>query len=398
MGRNLIKLAAVCVVLALSVYLSAYAINEYSLAKQQEEKTIADALLQSQIQAELEKAQEEAKEELAQAEIELTTEELTTKPAREEETEAAESSSEETSEEESTEEMTETEAAENTQPSETEASETEASETEPTEESGNGEIYEFDLTRGSGANPSGLLPESEEGIPERTLFSLTDEEQEIFMTFLTEHYFLDGYIYVQQETDPYRKERKELAAGMEQYVIDSLYSVTEILPDLLSFSDFDLDVSGIMEENRERAEEFRNTYGNAGERAEEFGALYEEISDYFDSLDETLALMDEIFSEAAQSANPLLSAAVLLSRFQNELVPAVTEILDLGIGFKPYSNAIYLEGVEGVTLLSKEEAARVIVNPGLALAAAAEEMPEAGGEMTGSGEMAGTQGDQGSAG
>ena len=394
MGRNLTKLAAVCVVLVLSVYLSAYAINEYSLAKQQEEKTIADALLQSQIQAELEKAQEEAKEELAQAEIELTTEELTTKPAREEETEAAESSSEETSEEESTEEMTETEAAENTQPSETEASET-----EPTEESGNGEIYEFDLTRGSGANPSGLLPESEEGIPERTLFSLTDEEQEIFMTFLTEHYFLDGYIYVQQETDPYRKERKELAAGMEQYVIDSLYSVTEILPDLVSFSDFDLDVSGIMEENRKRAEEFRNTYGNAGERAEEFGVLYEEISDYFDSLDETLALMDEIFSEAAQSANPLLSAAVLLSRFQNELVPAVTEILDLGIGFKPYSNAIYLEGVEGVTLLSKEEAARVIANPGLALAAAAaEETPETGGEMTGSGETAGTQEDQGSAG
>ncbi|HIU66456.1 MAG TPA: hypothetical protein IAC64_03050 [Candidatus Caccomorpha excrementavium] len=393
MGRNLIKLAAVCVVLALSVYLSAYAINEYSLAKQQEEKTIADALLQSQIQAELEKAQEEAREELAQAEIELTTEELTTKPAREEETEAAESSSEETSEEESTEEMTETEAAESTQPSETEASGT-----EPTEESGNGEIYEFDLARGSGVNPSGLLPESEEGIPVRTLFSLTDEEQEIFMTFLTEHYFLDGYIYAQQETDPYRKERKELAAGMEQYVIDSLYSVTEILPDLLSFSDFDLDVSGIMEENRERAKEFRNTYGNAGERGEEFGALYEEISDYFDSLDETLALMDEIFSEAAQSANPLLSAAVLLSRFQNELVPAVTEILDLGIGFKPYSNAIYLEGVEGVTLLSKEEAARVIANPGLALAAAAEEMPEAGGEMTGSGEMAGTQGDQGSAG
>lgn len=398
MGRNLAKLATVCLVLAGSIYLSSYAINEYALAQQREEQTIADALIQSQLQAQLEQAEEEAKKELEEAEIELTTEALTTKPAKEEffpewedfpewETEASEGSAEE-----STQESTEDGELESTQPpetedsqgdpegedsggdpemgdSETEGSETGDSETDSPASEGDG-LYEFDLSRGSGTDPSGLLPESEEGIPERSLFSLTEEEQEIFLEFLTEHYFLDGYVYAQQETDPVRRERKELAARMEQSVIDSLSSVMEILPEMLSFTSFDLDVSGIREENRERAEEFRNAYQGVEEHGEEFGVLYEEISDYFDRLDETLALMDEMFSEAAQSTNPLLSAAVLLTRFQNELVPAITEILDLGIGFKPYSNAIYLEGVEGVVLLSQEEVTRVITNPGLALAAA----------------------------
>lgn len=410
MGKNFIKLGMIGLVLFFSIYASAFFINERVLAEKQKEMTVADALIQGQIQKELQKAEEQAAEELTEQNVTLATEALVMKEPSEEffpkpgKEKKIKSNTADDGQNASgvTGNASQGETAEGggrqqgetgggktgggiTEGGKTEGGKTEGENgradteegdagTETEEKNGsagteeeNGSEIQFDLSRGSGANPSGLLPESEEGIAKKSLVTMTEEEQEVFAGFLVEHYFLDGYVYAQAETDPYRKERKETAAGMEQYIIDSLYSFQEIIPQLLTFGTSDLDFSGPKEENRKRLEEFESRYQNVSDYGEEFGILYEDMRQYFIRMEGVLGLMEEIAAQAKESPNPLLSVTVLMGRLQNEIIPAAQEIINLGIEFKPYSNAVYLEGVDGTVLLSKEEVTRVIQNPGLIL-------------------------------
>ena len=177
---KIIKIILILAVGAASVFTAVHFTKDYVSEAAAHEKTLAEAILKSQLEAEIKKAEEKAAQELGEA---LVTTVVTTLPP-ETEPPVTETTPEETT-------ITTTSPP----PPETEISET----TEPVEEI----ITEF--TRGN------ILPADRTGITVKTMFALTADEQQRLTRFLVEHYFLDGEIYVKNETRPMLKEKKQLA-------------------------------------------------------------------------------------------------------------------------------------------------------------------------------------------
>lgn len=183
---KILKILIILAFGAISLFCAVYFTDAYVAEVSEREKTLAEIIMENQLEAELNKAQEQAQQELGEA---LVTTVMETKPVTKETTPPVTTTT-----------ATTTTTITTTPPVITT--------TEPPEEE---IITEF--TRG------GILPDSSEGIGFKTIFSLTPDEQNRLTRFLIDRYFLDGDVYVGNETRDELKEKKAVANLMEKSAI-----------------------------------------------------------------------------------------------------------------------------------------------------------------------------------
>lgn len=333
---KIIKIILILAVGAASVFTAVHFTKDYVSEAAAHEKTLAEAILKSQLEAEIKKAEEKAAQELGEA---LVTTVVTTLPP-ETEPPVTETTPEETT-------ITTTSPP----PPETEISET----TEPVEEI----ITEF--TRGN------ILPADRTGITVKTMFTLTADEQNRLTRFLIDYYFLDGEVYVKNEIRPALKEKKQLANRMEKSAIAALNLVLESVNLSNVSSLMTADYGRLKEEITAIRDSFERDYADSAKHGSEFESLYNDSLDYLNRLIEAVGRLDKTATEYAQSSNPLLAAVLLANALEDVIIPEILSVLEQSFDLVETSQDIFLEGTQGTRLLSRDEVTEVIINPALAL-------------------------------
>ncbi len=348
---NILKILVIAAVGTASLFAAAKESENYAAETAAKEKSLAEAVMQNQLQAELKKAEEQAAQELNDMGGTLVTTVMETKPPVQTVTEplTTETTTDTTTEatSETTVTFTETTASETLSETETSPADDEI-------------ITEF--TRG------GLLPEDRSGIPVRTMFGLSRDEQKQVMDFLIEHYFLDGYKYAEAETRPELKEKKLLAAQMESSAVESLNLILGSINGGDVSALLTADYGKLKADAEAIREDFKTEYAGAAEYGELYSALYEDSLKYFDRLIEALGKMEETARQYNEAANPLLALGLLTSSVNDVLLPEIMAVLEQSFDLVETSQEIFLEGTQGTKLLSRDEVRDIIGNPALAMA------------------------------
>lgn len=350
---KLLKIFIIIVVGAVSMLTAAHFTESYVAEANTREKTLAEAVMKSQLEAEIKKAEEDARRQLEEQGETIVTTVMETKPPVTEP--PVTTTSEETTV--TTEETAVTEVTEVTET--TTVPETTVSETET---SGSEDEIITEFKRG------GLLPEDRTDIPKKSMFALTAEEQETVTNFLIEHYFLDGYKYAQEETRPELKEKKRLAAEMEASDIE----VLNIVMDKINSSDvtamLTADYGAMTEEVRAIREDFAEKYKDVYLQGELFGDMYENSLKYFDRVIEAFGKLEETAKQYKNASNPLLALSLAAKSLDSVIIPEIMGVLEQSFDLIEASQEIFLEGTQGTVLLTRDEVRDIILNPGLVFA------------------------------
>lgn len=328
-----LKFIAILFVGVLSVSLASYFTSDYVSKKAAEEKTLAEAIIENQLRQELEKAEEEARKKLGE---QLITTAAETKPIEVITTAAA------------------TTVA-TVQTTVTTTTVTTATAAEPEEE------IKTEFTRGN------VLPKNRDGIGFNTIFTLTEGEQERLTRFLIERYFLDGSVYAAKETRPKLKEKKALAAEMENNAIAAVNLImgSVNLSDMTTLMTADYD--SIYSEITALKTDFSISYSGSEKYGAEFGALYDNCIKYFDRLLLAVERLNASARKYSESTNAFLAAIVLASAVDEVIIPEILAVLEESFGLIEVTQDIFLEGTTGTALLSREEVTEIITNPALVL-------------------------------
>ena len=303
---NLFKIFIIAAVGVISMLTAAYFTESYIAEANAREKTLAEAVIQNQLEAEIKKAEEKAVNQFEEhGETIITTVMETKMPVTEP---PVTTITEETTV--TTEETTVTEVTEIT---ETTVPETIVTETESSVE--DKIITEF--IRG------GLLPEDRTGIPIKSMFTLTSEEQEIVTNFLIEHYFLDGYKYSAEETRPELKEKKRLAAEMETSVIETLNIVIANINSGDITAMFSADYGAMIEEVQGIRDDFAEKYNEVHVQGELFAALYEDSLKYFDRIIQAFEKLEETSEQYKNASNPLFALSLAANSLDSVIIPEI---------------------------------------------------------------------------
>lgn len=306
MSKNIIKAIALCLITLLSLEFSTFYINDYVLEVEAKEKTLADALVKRQMQQALKDAEEKIEKAKQEKEIVVETEEVEMKPP----VEVAKPPKEEVV------------AVE-------EIVEPPAEETAKIVIPGLGEF---------------------EKLNEGTI--------EIIGTYLVENYFLNGYVYSANETNPELKTKKVLACEMEAYVVESLHIMIELL-DMFTTMNFE-GTEEIIQNVTEFSAKFKEKYINIQEYGQDFVDIYNFINQYFEKSLLALNKINDTITIMNDSPNKVLAMTVVLASLDKEIMPALKDILNSSFDLKEKTNSIYLEGIEGVQLLTKEDVKEIL--------------------------------------
>lgn len=323
MLRNMIKLALLSVVAFCSWQTSSHYINEIVLELEQRQPSITDMIIKQQVQESLKEAEKEIAKVQEEEQIVIKQEEVTIKPAK--------------------------------PPKEEKQEEVVAKEETTTDE-------EQIVVDGELEESIDALQEQVENVIDVDVYTeLTEADIRYIADYLIDHYFLFGYEYYSVETDPVRYERKKLAGDMEEQVIKSIGKLTGLIGSLTSLQSSD--IQPILDETMIISDTFQTTYGSVGEKGEEFEAIYHTANQYFDTYIDGLTKINQVFKNIESATNKALVLPMMLKSINQDILPAIRDILDQGFALKEKTNKIYIEGVEGVALLTPEEVMAIIENP-----------------------------------
>lgn len=348
---KIIKMLIILAVGAVCLFAAVHFTGNYVAEVQAKDKTLAEVIIQNQLEAELNKAEEQAKEELGET---LVTTVLETKPVTTTTTTTVTTTTVTTT----TPVTTATEAATTTAATTTAAvttAEVTTTTVPPEEEI----ITEF--TRG------GLLPKDRTGIPFKTIFTLTEEEQLRFTQFLIDHYFLNGDMYVETETRPTLKEKKTLANDMQKCSVAALNLIMEKvnLSDVTTI--LTVDYAPIGAEIRAMRSDFAEKYKDAHKNGEQFGKLYDNSLLFFDRMITAVDKLQKSAKEYSESTNIFFAGLVLAKAVEEVIIPEIMAVLEQSFDLVEITQDIFLEGTQGTKLLSRDEVSEVITNPALIL-------------------------------
>ncbi len=341
---KIIKIVAVFLVCTLSLCGAVYFTDSYVSEVSAREKTLAEVILGNQLQEQIKDAEEKAKEELGEA---LVTTVLETKPP-------------ETSPEATT--------AVTTAPLVTVQSST--STTRPPD--GGRPLGEYiserleeqivtEFTRG------GILPTDRSGIGFKTIFTISADEQKRVARFLIDHYFLDGVIYIEKETNPILKERKQLANDMESSAIHALNLILGSINTTDITSIMTADYDSLSKELVSTRDNFKEKYKDAYKNGEEFGRLYDECLLLLGRIVSAVDRLKVVSDEYKATTNVVLSAILLASAIDEVIIPEIMNVLEQSFGVVEITQEIYLQGTQGTKLLSRDEVRDIVENPALIL-------------------------------
>lgn len=348
---KLLKIFIIIAVGTVSMLTAAHFTESYVAKANAREKTLAEAVIQNQLEAEIKKAEEEAVKQFEEHGENVVTTVMETKPPVTEP--PVTTTSEETAV--TTEETTVTEVTtvtETTTVPETTVTETETSAEEI--------ITEF--TR------RGLLPEDRTGVPAKSMFTLTAEEQKTVTNFLIEHYFIDGYKYSEEETRPELKEKKRLAAEMETSDIEVLNIVMKNINSGDVTAMLTADYGTMTEEVKAIREDFAEKYKDVYLQGELFGELYDDSLKYFDRVTEAFGKLNETAEQYKNASNPLFAVSLAAKSLDSVIIPEIMGVLEQSFDLIEASQEIFLEGTQGTVLLTRDEVRDIVLNPGLVFA------------------------------
>ncbi len=344
---KIIKMLIIIAVGAVCLFAAVHFTGAYVAEVAAEEKTLAQVIIQNQLEAELNKAEEQAKEELGET---LVTTALETKPVTTTTVTTTTAST-------TTTPVTTTTPATTTTVTTTVpvTTTTITTVTEPPEEI----ITEF--TRG------GILPNDRKGISFKTIFTLTESEQMRFTQFLVDHYFLDGNVYVNNETRPELRERKSIANEMQKSAIASL----NLVMDKVNLSDvtsiLTVDYAPVGSEIRTIRSDFAENYKDAYKYGEQYGKLYDRCLVFIDRLILAVDKLEQSAKEYSESTNVFFAGIVLARAVEGVIIPEIMAVLEQSFDLVEITQDIFLEGTQGVRLLSRDEVSEIIGNPALIL-------------------------------
>ncbi|MEG2546605.1 MAG: hypothetical protein RSA51_08605, partial [Niameybacter sp.] len=325
--RNLIKLGVLIVVATCALNTASGMINEMVIEVNKREKTIADALIAQQVQEMFKEADKEIAKVQEEEQVEIKVEEVQIKPPLPPKPE---------------------------KPKKSEKVEEVAKEAEEAPVALEGEqMAEGDEIKEDAATNSQM--------DMATLYALTPEEMTLIGEYLVDNYFLFGYKYYQEETDPTRYARKKLASDMEDQIIASLQEGFGLVNDLKGLN---LEkIKGMREQAVVLAETFKETFKEVGKQGEEFDAIYESGNAFFNTYINTLQQGESTYTLLEQTTNKAMVLPILLKQMNETLLPGLKEVFNQGFTLKEKTNKIYVEGIDASFLLTPEEVMDVIENP-----------------------------------
>ncbi|WP_053985389.1 hypothetical protein [Niameybacter massiliensis] len=321
--RNLIKLIVMCIVATCSLNTASEIINDMVIEVNKREKTIADALIAQQVKEMFKEAEKEIAKAQEEAQVEIKVEEVKIKPP-------LPPKEEKPKKKEPVKEVVQEEVKAETE--------------EP--------IVAEEEVEDAATNSQ---------VDMATLATLTVEDMNIIGEYLVEHYFLFGYEYYQNETDPTRYERKKLASDMEDQIIASIQDGFGLLKDLKSLNRQTFVT--MREKATELAKNFSENFKNVGEKGEEFTAIYESGNAFFTTYIDTLQKGQDTYAMVEETTNKALILPILLKQMNESLLPGFKEVLNQGFTLKEKTNKIYIEGIDASFLITPEEVMKVIENP-----------------------------------
>lgn len=345
---RIIKVLIIIAVGALSLLAAIHFTGNYVAEVSSKDKTLAEVIIQNQLEAELNKAEEQAKEELGEV---LVTTSLETKPVTTTTTSMTTTVTT-TITTSATTTTTTTTSTTITTPVKSDITTT----TTPAEE----EIV-TEFTRG------GILPSDRSGISFKTIFTLTESEQQRLTQFLIEHYFLNGDIYVANESRASLREKKRIANNMEKSAIAALNLVLEKVDMSDIASVLEADYTGVISEIRNIRSDFEKNYKDADKYGEQFGRFYNDGIAFLDRLLLATEKLQKSAKEYSESTNAFFAALVLAKAVEEVIVPEITAVLEQSFDLVEISQDIFLEGTKGTRLLSRDEVSEIIGNPALVL-------------------------------
>jgi hypothetical protein len=210
----------------------------------------------------------------------------------------------------------------------------------------------------------GLIDTANPPQPAKSITSLTASERERLTAYLIEHYFLDGFIFAENEQNPELRAKKFAAAEMESASIQTVQllmsSVDLTSPTKILSTDFGalaIKVSDIKKG-------FAANYGGKTFDDPQIKALYDGTIAYFGRLEAALEKFSQVQTDYNNSANALMAATLMTKAFSETLLPEVMAVLESSFDLVEASQPIFLENTTGHTILTRDEVRAIIANPG----------------------------------
>ncbi|ONI38175.1 hypothetical protein AN639_08280 [Candidatus Epulonipiscium fishelsonii] len=335
---NILKVGILLIVTIASLEIASVSINHMVMKVQVREQTIVDALVKKQVEQKMKDIEQEIEIVLEQEDITIQTEEA---HLQQEVVEVDPNTT-----------YVEIESVIDSAPTRPLEIETKEQDLEilPENDSNNTEVVE---------NNSILVEEQTLEVENlESLFEDASSSKYNIAKYLVDNYFLDGYVYYTKEQDPILKERKKWAHQMEVYIIDSLLPLMEPLKDLSNIKEYDFEP--IKDNVIKIASDFDNTYGTIAVEDEIMEPIFKGTQQFFDKYVELVTIVQDVITSLEQTSNPALVFPILIKQLNQKILPSTKEILDVAFEVKDLTNQIYLQGVEGVDLLSTDQVVQIV--------------------------------------
>jgi hypothetical protein len=192
-----------------------------------------------------------------------------------------------------------------------------------------------------------------------SILSLTPQQQEILSNYLIEHYFLDGFIYAQNEKNPTVRARKYAAAEMESAAVQTVNMVMQTIDLSNPMNIFNADFDSLIKKVTEIRTGFAANYGKDTVHSE----MYDGSIAYFDNLLSSLEKINAAAADYKNSSNAFLAASLAAKSLTDTIIPEAMNILEGSFDLVEASQPIYLENTVGHTLLTRDEVKAILTNP-----------------------------------
>ncbi|MDR0944286.1 MAG: hypothetical protein LBM41_07125 [Ruminococcus sp.] len=201
--------------------------------------------------------------------------------------------------------------------------------------------------------------------PETTMsiISLTAEQQEFLNTYLIEHYFLDGFIFAANETNPEVRERKYAAAEMESAAVQTVNMLMQAINLSNPMQMLNADFGELLSKVADIKAGFAANYGKEEITDPALKELYEGSLSYFDQLESSLTKISAAAKNVNESENALLAAGLAAKALSETIIPEAMNVLEGSFDLVEASQPIFLENTTGHTILTRDEVSAILSNP-----------------------------------
>jgi hypothetical protein len=201
--------------------------------------------------------------------------------------------------------------------------------------------------------------------PETTMsiISLTAEQQEFLNAYLIEHYFLDGFIFAANETNPEVRERKYAAAEMESAAVQTVNMLMQAINLSNPMQMLNADFGELLRKVADVKAGFTANYGKEEITDPALLELYEGSLSYFDQLESSLTKIASAAKNVNESENALLAAGLAAKALSETIIPEAMNVLEGSFDLVEASQPIFLENTTGHTILTRDEVSAILSNP-----------------------------------